>query len=124
MGCSNDREGSCNKNKSLRGPFTQYKQRENETYFDLEEKYLECPTCGEKINVIDFQVLVDRIASTLSPEKARAFSMRIMDLYDDSKDYAIEVLSILTGDISSDPEAKNDYLNELEELIQDARVSD
>jgi hypothetical protein len=119
--CENAQDHVCRK-KSLRGPFTQYKQRVNETYFDLAEKYLECPNCGEKITVIDFQVLVDQMAATLPPEKARAFSIKIMDLYDDSRDYAIEVLSILTGDLASEPRDESDYLKELEELIQSARV--
>jgi hypothetical protein len=40
-----------------------------------------------------------------------------MRLYRDSHEYAIEVLSILRGDFS-EGEPKNDYLEELEELIQ------
>ena len=104
--------------KVLRGPFTRYRQRDSELYFDLEEKYLECPYCGTKIKVIDFQVLVDQKASSLPPEKARKFSMKIMDLYNDSSDYAIEILSILTGDLRSEPQGENDYLKQLEEIIQ------
>ncbi len=76
------------------------------------------PNCGSEITVIDFQVLVDEIAATLPPEKARAFSMKIMGLYSDSRDYAIEVFNILTWDFTSKPERGNDYLKELEKLIQ------
>ena len=104
--------------KPLMGPFTRYRRRETELYFDIKEKYLKCPKCDSEITVIDFQVLVDEIAATLPPEKARAFSMKIMGLYSDSRDYAIEVLSILTGDFTSKPERGNDYLKELEKLIQ------
>lgn len=102
----------------LKGPFTRYRKRENELYFDLEEKYLTCPECRNEIRVIDFQVLVDKVSAKLPPEKARAFSMKIMDLYDDSRDYAIEVLSILTEDFNSEPWKDGDFLEELEALIQ------
>ena len=63
-------------------------------------------------------MLVDQIAATLPPEKARKFSMKIMDLYNKSRDYAIEVLSILTGDLTGEPKCENDYLKQLEEFIQ------
>jgi hypothetical protein len=109
--------------KMLKGPFTRYQRRETELYFDLKEKYFTCPNCGSEIKVIDFQVLVDQISATLSPEKARAFSMKMMDLFSESRDYAIEVLSILTGDFTLEPKPRNDYLNELEELMQVGRAS-
>ena len=104
--------------KILKGPFTRFRKRDSELYFDLEEKYLECPYCSTEITVIDFQVLVDQISATLPPEKARTFSMKIMDLYNESRDYAIEVLSILTGDLTAEPKCETDYLKQLEELIQ------
>ena len=44
--------------------------------------------------------------------------MKIMDLYNKSRDYAIEVLSILTGDLTGEPKCENDYLKQLEEFIQ------
>ncbi len=47
--------------------------------------------------------------------------MKIMGLYSDSRDYAIEVLSILTGDFTAKKGQRNDYLKELEELIQAPR---
>ena len=106
---------------TLKGPFTRYQRRGTELYFDLNEKYLKCPNCGSEITVIDFQVLVDEISATLPHEKARAFSMKMMGLYSDSRDYAIEVLSILTGDFTAKKGQRNDYLKELEELIQAPR---
>ena len=112
-------QGHLQSNMSLRGPFTRYRRRDNEIYFDLEEKYLACSICGTKIKVVDFQVLVDKIAETLPPEKARAFSMKMMGLYDNSRDYAIEVLSILTGDFKFESDHGEDYLKQLEELIQE-----
>ena len=107
--------------RTLKGPFTRYQRRDAELFFDLKEKYLKCPNCGSEITVIDFQVMVDEISATLPPMKARAFSMKMMSLYTDSNDYAIEVLSILTGDFKTEPGHGNDYLMELEELIQASR---
>ena len=48
--------------------------------------------------------------------------MKIMGLYSDTRDYAIEVLSILSGDFTSKPESGNDYLKELEKLMQAPRA--
>lgn len=110
-----------NADMTLKGPFTRYQQRESELFFDLKEKYLKCINCGSEITVIDFQVMVDKISATLSPEEARAFSMKMMALYRDSHDYAIEVLSILTGDFSAESGLGDDFLKELEELIQSPR---
>jgi hypothetical protein len=104
--------------KVLNGPFTRYEKRETEQYFDLKQKYLQCTICGCEITILDFQVLVEEISSTLSPIKARKFSMKMMGLYRDSQEYAIEVLSILRGDFSLEVEAKNDFLEELEKLVQ------
>lgn len=70
------------------------------------------------MTILDFQVLVEKISATLPPEKARKFSMKFMELYGSTPDYAIEVLSILRGDFSSGSVPGNDYLEELEELIQ------
>ena len=69
---------------------------------------------------------MEEISATLSPKKARKFSMKMMKLYHDSHEYAIEVLSILRGDFSSESEHENDYLKELEELLQtpDNRLDD
>jgi hypothetical protein len=103
--------------KALRGPYVRYELRENELVFDLKQKYLECLSCGSEIKILDFQVLVGEISATLAPVKARRFTMKMMRLYRDSHEYAIEVLSILRGDFS-EGEPKNDYLEELEELIQ------
>lgn len=115
---SDENQRLSHNDNSLKGPFTRYQRRETELYFDLKEKYLTCPNCGSEITVIDFQVLVDEIAATLPHEEARAFSMKIMGLYSDSRDYAIEVLSILTGDLTMEQGRGNDYLKELEKLIQ------
>jgi hypothetical protein len=106
---------------ALSGPYTRYQQRDDELFFDLKEKYLKCPNCGNEITVIDFQVMVDRISATLPPEEARAFSMKMMSLYRNSRDHAIEVLSILTGDFSDEPGLGDDFLNELDELIRAPR---
>ncbi len=103
---------------TLKGPFTRYQHRENELFFDLKEKYLECTNCRSEIKVIDFQVLVEEISVTIPPEKARAFSMKMMDLYRESSDYAIEKLSILTGDFKAEPVCGKEILKEVEKLIQ------
>ena len=113
-----DEEQKTGSSNVLEGPFTRYKKREEELYFDLEAKYLTCTNCGGEIRVIDFQVLVEEISAKLPPEEARAFSTKIMNLYDGSRDYAIEVLSILTGDIHSESKTKGGYLEELEQLTQ------
>ena len=73
------------------------------------------------MSILDFQVLVEEISATLPPVKARKFSMKLMDLYRDTPDYAIEVLSILRGDFSSSDVIENDYLEELENLIKTPR---
>ena len=44
--------------------------------------------------------------------------MKMMGLYYDSHEYAIEVLSILRGEFSPENEPEHDYLKELEELVQ------
>lgn len=100
------------------GPYFRYERRETELFFDLKQKYLQCLRCGSEITILDFQVLVEEISATLPPSKARKFSMKMMGLYQDSQEYAIEVLSILRGDFSSEVETENDFLEELEELIQ------
>ena len=104
--------------KVLKGPFTRYERRETELYFDLKQKYLQCASCGSEITILDFQVLLEEISATLPPVKARKFSMKMMGLYRDSHEYAIEVLSILRGDFSLEVETENNYLEKLEELIQ------
>jgi hypothetical protein len=103
--------------KALRGPYVRYEMRETELVFDLKKKYLECPSCGSEITILDFQVLVGDISATLPPVKARRFTMKMLGLYRDSHEYAIEVLSILRGDFS-EGKRQNDYLEELEQLIQ------
>lgn len=109
--------------KPLKGPYFRYERRETELFFDLKQKYLKCPHCGSKILILDFQVLVEEISATLPPVKARKFSIKMMDLYLDSHEYAIEVLSILRGDFMLEAEPRNDYLKELEELIKAPRQS-
>lgn len=111
-------QGSPRHIRILSGPLFRYERRETETYFDLKHKYLSCTSCGLEIKILDFQVLVEEISATLPPKKARKFSMKMMKLHHDSHEYAIEVLSILRGDFSSESELENDYLKELEELLQ------
>jgi len=116
-------EKPSNPELKLKGPYFRYEKRLDELFFDLKQKYLLCPICGAEISILDFQVLVDDISSTLSPEKARKFSMKIMGLYRDSPAYAIEVLAILGGDFQTEEESENDYLEELEGLIETHRGS-
>jgi hypothetical protein len=110
-------QGSPRQVKILSGPFYHYDRRETELYFDLSQKYLTCTSCGCDIVILDFQVLVEEISATLPSAEARKFSMKMMELYYDSHDYAIEVLSILRGDFSPENAPEHDYLKELEELL-------
>jgi len=103
--------------KVLKGPFTRYERRETELYFDLKLKYLQCTICGSELTILDFQVLVEERSATLPPLKARQFSMKMMGLYRDSHECAMEVLSILRGDFSLGDEREDDYLEKLEELL-------
>jgi len=119
----NDGTLSSSSIKSLKGPYFRYEKRETELFFDLKQKYLECPSCGSEIVVLDFQMLVEEISATLPPVKARKFSMKMMGLYLDSREYAIEVLSILRGDFPPENEPRDDYLKELEELIKSPKQS-
>jgi len=111
-------QGSPRHIKILRGPFFRYERRDTEPYFDLKQKYLLCTSCDGEITILDFQVLVEEISATLPPVKARKFSMKMMELYYDSHEHAIEVLSVLRGDFSPENEPEHDYLKELEELMQ------
>jgi hypothetical protein len=111
-------QGSPRHIKILRGPFFRYERRDTEPYFDLKQKYLLCTSCDGEITILDFQVLVEEISATLPPMKARKFSMKMMELYYDSHEHAIEVLSVLRGDFSPENEPEHDYLKELEELMQ------
>jgi hypothetical protein len=60
--------------KILEGPFFSYRRREKELYFDLEKKYAKCSSCGEELEIVDFQVMVELLASMLPPESARTYS--------------------------------------------------
>ncbi len=102
----------------LQGPFTRYAQRRDTLYFDLVGKYLKCVHCGGEVEVIDFQVQVDRIAATLPPADARAFSMKMMRLYYSNPPKAVAVLSILAGDFEEYSLEEDRYLQALEELTQ------
>ena len=110
--------GSPRQVKILSGPFYRYERRETELYFDLRQKYLTCTDCGCDIVILDFQVLVEEISATLPPVNSRKFSMKMMELYYDSHEHAIEVLSILRGDFSQENAHEHDYLKELEELLK------
>jgi hypothetical protein len=65
-----------------KGPFSKYKKREYELYFDLEKKYLHCEYCGQDIEVVDFEVLIARLSSKFPPKQARTFSIKNNILFD------------------------------------------
>jgi hypothetical protein len=65
----------------LKGPYTRYRRRENDLFFDLAKKYYECIRCGEEISVLDIQVLIETVSRRLPPDDARRFSMKMMGKY-------------------------------------------
>jgi hypothetical protein len=81
--------------KILEGPFFSYRRREKELYFDLEKKYAKCSSCGEELEIVDFQVMLELLASMLPPESARRFTKKNMDLFEESPGKMKEVIQLL-----------------------------
>jgi hypothetical protein len=81
--------------KSLEGPFFRYNRRESEFYFDLKKKYLNCSNCGEEIVIVDYQVMVELLASKLPPEVAKRFTMKNMNLLELYPDKMKEIIMLL-----------------------------
>ncbi len=81
--------------KSLEGPFFRYQRRESELYFDLEKKYVRCTSCGEELDIVDYQVMVELLASMLPPESARRFTMKNMDLFEQHPGKMKEIIPLL-----------------------------
>jgi hypothetical protein len=81
--------------KILEGPFFSYRKRETELYFDLEKKYVKCSSCGEELEIVDYQVMVELLASMLSPDSARRFTMKNMDLFEQHPGEMKEIIQLL-----------------------------
>ena len=85
-------------NEVMNGPITKYKKRETELYFDLEKKYEHCPYCGLDVEVVDFQVLMNRIASKIPPHQARSFSMKTERLFESIPRKTVRLLSAILSE--------------------------
>lgn len=85
-------------NEMMKGPFTKYKKRETELYFDLERKYEHCELCGIDVEVVDFQVLIEKISSMLPPEQARSFSMKNNRLFEILPEKSVSLLFTILDD--------------------------
>ena len=81
--------------KILEGPFYSYRKRETEQYFDLEKKYVKCSCCGKELEIVDYQVMVELLASMLPPVSARRFTMKNMGLFEQHPGTMKEVIQIL-----------------------------
>jgi hypothetical protein len=66
----------------MRGPFNKYKMRQKDLYFDLDKKFLHCDYCRIDVDVVDFNVLLERLSNMLPPADARNFSMKNNLLYE------------------------------------------
>lgn len=91
-------EGDFKEVKVLEGPFLRYRKRESELYFDLEKKYLNCIRCGHEMEVMDFQVIVEKISSKLPPKQARNFSMKNMRQFKSNPEKMKMILTIFMDD--------------------------
>ena len=58
------------------------KKREEDLYFDLEKKYLHCDYCEADVEIVDFNVLIERLSEMLPPAYARSFSMKNKALFE------------------------------------------
>jgi hypothetical protein len=66
----------------MRGPYNQYRMRKTDLYFDLEKKYLHCDYCGKDVEVVDFNVISEKLSEMLPPAQARSFSMKNNALFE------------------------------------------
>ena len=92
---SPDPKGGMREVKSLEGPFFRYQRRESELYFDLEKKYVRCTSCGEELDIVDYQVMVEVLASMLPPENARRFTMKNMDHFEENPGKMKKIIQLL-----------------------------
>ena len=61
----------------------------------MENKYARCSSCGEEIEIVDYQVMVELLASMLPPEGARRFTMKNMDLFEKHPGKMKEIIQLL-----------------------------
>lgn len=90
-----DSKGGMRAVESLEGPFFRYRRRESELYFDLEKKYVRCTSCGEELDIVDYQVMVEVLASMLPPENARRFTMKNMDHFEENPGKMKKIIQLL-----------------------------
>ena len=90
--------------RRARGPFFRYQRRESELYFDLEKKYVRCTSCGEELDIVDYQVMVEGLASMLPPEGARRFTMKNMDHFEEHPGKMKEIIQLLFREFEEDRE--------------------
>ncbi len=91
-------------NEMMQGPFTTYKKRETELYFDLERKYEHCAYCGIDVEIVDFQVLIEKLSSRLPPSQARTFSMKNSRLFEIMPEQIVSLLSSILDEVQQNTE--------------------
>ncbi len=82
----------------LNGPYTRYHRRDDDLFFDLEEKYYKCVHCGCEISVLDIQVLIETISRKLPPTDARRFFIKMMGKYSLDPEFIKQVVPLFVDD--------------------------
>lgn len=110
-------------NEMMKGPINKYKKRETELYFDLEKKYEYCELCGIDVDVVDFQVLIEKISSMLPPKQARSFSIKNNKLFEVMPEKTVNLFFTILDDTQSQFVMPLDNLLCMESMACDRNVN-
>jgi len=98
----------------MQGPYTSYRRREADLYFDLERKYEHCPYCGSDVDFVDLEVLIGTVSSKLPPSVARAFAMESIRMYGVVPEKVVNLLYSVMDDVQGNAEISKENLDLLE----------
>lgn len=83
-------------NQVMRGPITKYAKRKDDLYFDIEKKYEYCDFCKAKVEIVDFQVLFEKVSKKLPPEQARQFSIKTQKLFEMMPENTVDLFAAIS----------------------------
>ena len=89
-------------NKVMQGPITKFVKRQDDLYFDIEKKYEYCEFCKARVEIVDFQVLYEKLSSKLPPEQARQFSIKTQKLFEIMPENTVELFSAISEEGQQD----------------------
>ena len=101
-------------NEMMQGPYTSYRRREADLYFDLERKYEHCPYCGSDVDFVDLEVLIGNVSSKLPPSVARAFTMESIRMFGVVPEKVVNLLYTVMDDVQGNAEISKENLDLLE----------